>query len=214
MTPTLQTLLFGLLLFLLTGAVWRLLSRRASLPCPSWLGWLVEMENPLAKNYNATSIIQALKIKPGMRILDAGCGPGRVTIPLAKAVGSNGSVVAIDLQPEMLKRAQTKAKDAGLSNIDFQQLGIGTGKLGTDEYDLVVLVTVLGEIPDRVAALREIHRSLKPGGVLSITEIMFDPHYQGRSTILRLASSAGFRERAFFGSKVSFTVHLEKSPKG
>lgn len=169
------------------------------------------MENPLAKNYNARSIIQALDLKPGMRILDAGCGPGRVTIPLARAVGSEGKVVAIDIQPQMLNRARAKAKAAGLSNIDFEELAIERTKLGADQYDRVLLVTVLGEIPDRESALREIHRALKPDGVLSVTEIIFDPHYQRHASILRLANSAGFREKAFFGNGFVFTVHLEKS---
>jgi ubiquinone/menaquinone biosynthesis C-methylase UbiE len=211
MTLPFQILLGLILLFLLTGIVWRLSSRRASVPCPSWLAWLVEIENPFTKNYNARSIIQQLDLNPGMKVLDAGCGPGRVTIPLAVAVGSKGQVVAIDIQPQMLSRAREKAKAAGLTNIDFRELAIEAGKLGVAQYDRVLLVTVLGEIPNRENAFREIHRALKPSGILSITEIVFDPHYQSRRLILQLASSLGFRETAFFGDRLAFTVHLEKS---
>ena len=52
--------------------------------------------------------------------------------------------------------------------------------------------------------------ALKPGGILLITEIMFDPHYQSRTAILQLASTAGFREIAFWGNRFTFTMHLEK----
>jgi ubiquinone/menaquinone biosynthesis C-methylase UbiE len=90
-------------------------------------------------------------------------------------------------------------------------MAIEAGKLGSNQYDRVILVSVLGEIPDRQSALREIHRALKPGGILSITEIIFDPHYQSRGTILKLVGSAGFQEKAFFGNRFAFTVHLEKS---
>jgi hypothetical protein len=51
---------------------------------------------------------------------------------------------------------------------------------------------------------------LKPGGILSVTEIIFDPHFQSRPTVARLARSAGFREQAFHGNRVAFTLNLEK----
>jgi len=213
MTLAIQICLGLVILFVLVAVGWRLSSRRTSLPCPPWLAWLVELDNPYAKNYNASSIIQGLDLKPGIRVLDAGCGPGRVTIPLARAIGTQGEVVAIDIQPRMLHRAREKAQAAGLTNIQFQELAIEGGKLGNAQYDRVLLVTVLGEIPDRESAFQEIHRALKPGGILSVTEIMFDPHYQSRGAILQLASSAGFREKAFFGNRFAFTLHLEKSQK-
>ena len=57
--------------------VWKLVSRRKSLPCPSWLYRMVEMENPLAKNSQAKTILAGLGVAEGMTVLDAGCGPGR-----------------------------------------------------------------------------------------------------------------------------------------
>jgi hypothetical protein len=51
---------------------------------------------------------------------------------------------------------------------------------------------------------------LKPRGILSVTELIFDPHFQSRSTVERLARSVGFRERAFHGSRIAFTLSLQK----
>ncbi len=145
-----------------------------------------------------------------MKVLDVGCGPGRLTIPIAQQIGPQGEVVATDIQPGMLRRAQQKAQAAHLNNIRFLQAAAGEGKLGRSQYDRALLVTVLGEIPDREAALKEIFDALKPGGILSVTEVMFDPHYQRRGTVLRLASTVGFQEKKFFGNRLAFTLNLEK----
>ncbi len=195
---------------LLAALVWRLASRRYSLPCPVWLRWLVELDNPFAETNRAGVIIQHLDVQPGMKVLDVGCGPGRLTIPAAEQVGPQGAVVAIDIQSGMLRRAQEKAQTANLNNIRFLKVGAGEGKLERSQFDRALLVTVLGEIPDREAALREIFDALKPGGILSVTEIIFDPHFQSRGTVLRLASQAGFREKEFFGNRLAFTLNLEK----
>jgi SAM-dependent methyltransferase len=202
---------FGLAgLILLIAFVWRFASRRYSFPCPAWLGWLVELNNPFTESNSARAIVRHLELQPGMKVLDAGCGPGRLTIPIAEQVGPQGEVVAMDIQPGMLRRAQEKAQVANLNNIRFLQAGAGEGKLGRSQYDRALLVTVLGEIPDREAALKEIFDCLKPGGILSVTEVMFDPHYQRRGTILRLASTVGFQEKEFFGNRLAFTLNLEK----
>jgi ubiquinone/menaquinone biosynthesis C-methylase UbiE len=210
MTLLLQICLLLAILFLIVVAGWRLISRRSSLPCPSWLAWLVEVDNPLAKDYSAGSIVRRLELRPGMRVLDAGCGPGRITIPLARALGSEGEVVAIDVQPRMLQRAAARSRMAGVTNIKFLELPIGAGKIERDRYDRILLVAVLGEIPDRGAALGEIFYALVPGGILSISEIIADPHYQSHDAILKLALPLGFHERAFFGNRFAYTLHLEK----
>ena len=87
-----------------------------------------------------------------MKVLDFGCGPGRLTIPVAKQVGPSGTVIAFDIQPGMLERVRVKADHENLGNIQFVQSAAGEGKLGKNEYDRVLLVTVMVEIPDKITA--------------------------------------------------------------
>lgn len=195
---------------ILAAFVWRFASRRQNLPCPVWLRWLVEIDNPFTKTNRAVFIVETLALSEGMTVLDAGCGPGRLTVPLAKGVGPNGRVVALDIQPGMLARARTRTAAAGCTNVEFVAAALGEGKLPADHFDRVVLVTVLGEVPDRAAAFAELFRALKPGGILAVVELIFDPHFQSRSTVTDLATSTGLRERAFFGHSLAYVMHFEK----
>jgi SAM-dependent methyltransferase len=180
--------------------VWRLASRRESLPCPVWLRWMVELDNPFTKTNRAWFIVETLELTEGMAVLDAGCGPGRLTVPLARGVGPRGQVVALDLQPGMLARARARTDALGYTNVEFVAAGLGDGALPADRFDRAVLVTVLGEV----------FRALKPGGILAVVEVIFDPHFQTRKSVTGLASAAGFRGRAFFGHRWAYVMHFEK----
>jgi ubiquinone/menaquinone biosynthesis C-methylase UbiE len=194
----------------LVFALWRVGSRRFELPCPAWLRWMVELDNPFTKTCRAQTIIEHLELEPGMFVLDAGCGPGRLTIPIAKRVGEHGRVMAMDIQVGMLARTKQKALAEFLSNIEFLHAGLGQGLLGSNRFDAVLLVTVLGEIPDRLKALREVAVALKPGGMLSVTETVFDPHFQRRGTVSSLVGETGLVPAKTFGNKLSFTMHFIK----
>ena len=208
------TVLIIIVAIALVAGIWRLASRRQSLPCPVWLRWLVEIDNPFTKTNRAAFIVETLALTPGMTVLDAGCGPGRLTVPLARSVGSSGSVVALDIQTDMLARAKTKTEAAGLTNVEFVAARLGDGRLPANHFDRAVLVTVLGEIPNRSAAFTELFNALKPGGFLAVVEVIFDPHFQARGSVTRLAVSTGFRERAFFGHGLAYVIHFEKPHDG
>lgn len=186
------------------------LSRRAPAPCQAWLAWLVELDSPFTRTNRAAVIIERSDVRPGMAVLDLGCGPGRLTIPLAQRVGAQGEVVAADIQEKMLDRARDKARAAGLANVQFVRAAAGEGALGRDRFDRAFLVTVLGEIPDRDAAMAEIFAALKPGGTLSVTEVVFDPHFQTCGAVVRRAGAVGFCETARHGHRPAFTLILQK----
>jgi len=213
MPTPMYVLLILLVLVAAIAALWaasRLVSRTHPRPCPTSLIWL--LDNPFTARYHAL-ILSRLDLAPGLSVLDAGCGPGLLTIPIARAVGPLGSVVALDVQEGMIQRARAAAAQAGMSNITFLVAGLGEGKLPTASYDRALLVTVLGEIPDRPAALREIYSSLRPGGLLSITEVLPDPDYQPSPKVKALALQAGFKIRREFGNWFLFTLNVER-PSG
>jgi ubiquinone/menaquinone biosynthesis C-methylase UbiE len=167
------------------------------------------LEHRLMENVaGASAIIDRAGIEPGMRVLDAGCGPGRVTIPIARYVGSEGEVVALDVQESMLEHLSKRVREAQLNNITPLLASLGGGMLEVEEFDRAIMVTVLGEIPDRKAALREIFYTLKPGGILSITEVLPDPHYQSQKLISALAEEVGFQAEKVYSSFRSYTMNL------
>ncbi len=199
-------------ILLIVGAIILIIwnSQTRAIPCPFWLRWLVEIENPFTKNNRSSTIVRQLDIRPGMKVMDIGCGPGRVTIPLSEAVGNNGLVIAVDIQKKMLERAKKKAIAKDLHNIDFIQASMGEGELEQTQVERAVLVNVLGEIPKKKAALHEVFNSLQPGGILCVTEVMLDPQYQKREMVHELAHAVGFREKNFYGSKFAYSVCFQK----
>ena len=210
--PTLNILIAvaGLVIVIAVGVVWRFASRRRELPCPAWLHWLVELDNPFTKTNRSAFIVDHLRLAPGMAVLDAGCGPGRLTVPVAKRVGAAGVVVALDVQSGMLARARQKVIAAGLDNVRLVQAGLGEGGLPRGHFDRALLITVLGEITQPKAALAEIFAALKPGGILSVTEVIFDPHFQSVGTVAALAGEAGFLIGQRWGHRLAYVQHLEK----
>ncbi len=194
-------------LFVAFNLGWRWASRLWSLPCPSVTAG--RFDNPLLRRLTRTTL-DRLEIRPGQRILEIGPGPGRLLIPVAQRVLPGGEAVGIDIQPGMIEQLKVRADRAGVTNL-MAILGNATQPhVPEASFDLVFLCTALGEIPDRAAALGQCYRALKPGGVLSITEIIGDPHYQSRSVVQRLAAAAGFRLQSMQGSWWFYTASFLK----
>ena len=186
---------------------WRWASRIWSLPCPSVTAWMVD--NPIAQGRTRTTL-DRLGLQPGQRILEIGPGPGRLLIPAAQRVLPGGEAVGIDIQPGMIDRLKLKAAKTGVTNVTAILGDAAQSHVPPGSFDLVFLCTALGEIPDRAAALTQSFEALKPGGVLSITEIFGDPHYQRRSVVKRLAEAAGFQLQFVHGGWLMYTANFVK----
>lgn len=182
-------------------------------PCPVWLA--AAFDNPYTDAYSGVAtLVDRAGVVTGMRVLDAGCGPGRVTIPLARRVGASGEVVALDVQERMLDRVRRNATRHGVTNIRTirGRLTSDTPVLQEhrDAFDCVLLVFVLGEISDRLGALRSLYAVVKPGGMLSISEVIIDPDYQPGHRVRRLAESAGFEFDRSFGTPLMFMMNFRR----
>lgn len=188
---------------------WRWASRVWSLPCPSLVGWA--LESPFYGRITGTEkTLERIGFQPGWRVLEIGPGPGRLLIPAARRVLPGGAVVGIDIQPGMINRLKERANADNITNLTAI-LGDATQPIMPPaNFDLVFLVTTLGEIPDRAAALIQCFRALKSGGILSITEMLPDPHYQSKTTIKRMAKDAGFSLQSVNGGMWLFTANFVK----
>jgi ubiquinone/menaquinone biosynthesis C-methylase UbiE len=126
-------------------------------------------------------------------VLEMGPGPGRLLIPVAKQVLPSGEAVGIDIQPPMFERLKRRADAAGIINLKAILGDASQAQVPEASFDIVFLCAAPGEIPDRTAPPAQCYRALKREGLLAITEMFGDPHYQPRSVVKRLAEEAGFR---------------------
>ncbi len=187
----------------LGAAVWW---RRNPSACPYGQRHVLELPRP---GITVARLLAALEPLAGERILEVGPGTGHYTLPVAEAVGAGGRVDAFDLQPEMLALVARRAKDRGLGNVVTQQGDARSLAYPEASFDAAFLVTVLGEIPDQDAALRELRRVLKPGGRLVVGEIALDPHLVTAGSLRRKGAAAGLRLVARRGSPLAFFARLE-----
>jgi ubiquinone/menaquinone biosynthesis C-methylase UbiE len=157
--------------------------------CPYSQRFWVQAPHPFITRERLRSVLAP---EPGERVLEIGPGTGYYTLDLADWVGP-GAIEIFDLQQEMLDHTMRRAGETGLTNVVPTQ-GDATGLPYDDgSMDAVVLITVLGEIPDQDAAMSEIARVLRPGGRLVVGELLGDPHYTSPGALERRGAAAGLR---------------------
>lgn len=176
---------------------------------PESMAWF--LDNPIARAIGRR-LVNRLGIRPGMRVLEVGAGPGRLTFSLAEKAGASGRVLATDVQVGMLRRIESGARDRGLSNVATKLARAGESDLPADHFDLALLVAVLGEIPeaDREPALREIGSALKPGAELVVVESRTDPHRQRPEDVRALGERVGLQYRGQDRSLLGYTIRLTR----
>jgi arsenite methyltransferase len=123
------------------------------------------------------------RLAPGERVLDLGSGAGTDSLIAAQMVGPEGSVVGIDMTPEMLEKARASAATMGAGNVEFVQGEIELLPFADASFDVVISNGVIDLVPDKDAVFGELFRVLVPGGRLQIADV----------TIQKPVSEAGRR---------------------
>ena len=111
----------------------------------------------------------------GMKVLDIGSGAGDVAMAAAELVGSEGEVLGVDMNPEILETARTRAQAAGLANVQFVAGDAQTLDLPND-FDALIGRLVLMYLPDPVATLKQLATHLRPGGIIAFQEVEFSAY--------------------------------------
>jgi len=175
--------------------------------CPYGQRFWVEAPHPLITRARLRDVLAP---QPGERVLEVGPGTGYYTLDVADWVGPGGSVDIFDLQQEMLDHTMRRAGERGPSNITPTQGDARELPYPDATFDAAFLVTVLGEIPDQDAALRELARVLKPGGRLVVGELFGDPHWVSPKRLGAGAEEAGltFAERS--GSPLGYFARFRR----
>jgi SAM-dependent methyltransferase len=108
-------------------------------------------------------------LRAGMRLIDCGCGPGSITVDLARAVAP-GEAIGIDLRKDALTHGRRLARGRGIANVVFQAASVYQLPYADGSFDAAFACAVLQHLAAPLAALKEIRRVLKPGGVIGIAD--------------------------------------------
>ena len=134
------------------------------------------------------NVLEEAGIAPGSSVLDYGCGPGGYIAPLAQLVGSSGEIYALDIHPLAIKKVRKTAARRAISNVKTIESDCQTG-LPNEHVDVVLLYDTFHNLSRPDDVLREIHRVLKPKGILSFS----DHHMNEKEILTRLTDKGLFK---------------------
>jgi ubiquinone/menaquinone biosynthesis C-methylase UbiE len=160
--------------------------------------WLVRKSRQ--QQEDCSTLLKALNIKPGQTVCDMGCGNGFYTLELAKLVGPKGKVLAVDIQQEMLRLLDERAKAAEITNIKPILGTVADPMLPEGKADLILCVDVYHEFSHPEQMLAAMKKALAPGGRLVLVEFRAeDPnvpikplHKMSKEQVLKELTPNGF----------------------
>lgn len=175
--------------------------RKHPSPCPYGQRFWVEMPHPFITRRR---LHEVLAPRIGERIVEIGPGTGYYSLAIAESIGPQGRLDLLDLQQEMLEHTMRRAAARSLANVfpsrgDAQRL-----PYLDDTFDAAYMTATLGEVPDQLAALREVQRVLKPEGRLVVGELFGDPHWVAFGRLQTRASKAGLSFERRLGGPLGY----------
>ena len=141
------------------------------------------------------NILREVGIQRGFGVLDYGCGPGSYIIPLAELVGESGKIYALDIHPLAIRKVHSIASKKQLANVETILSDCQTG-LADNSLDLVLLYDIFHDLSDPNRILEELHRVLKPEGILS-----FSDHHMKENEIVSGVTNSGLFKLATRGKR-------------
>jgi len=141
------------------------------------------------------SILEEAGIKEGIHVLDYGCGAGSYIAPLAELAGKSGKIYALDTHPLAIQGVQKLASKKRLDNVQTILSDCQTG-LPSNSIDLVLLYDVFHDLNNTNTVLAELHRVLKPKGILS-----FSDHHMKEGEIISQVTSGGLFQLSVKGER-------------
>ncbi|MGH8187755.1 MAG: class I SAM-dependent methyltransferase [Steroidobacteraceae bacterium] len=166
---------------------------------PGGIPWLEREEREREERPQQT--IEALEIRPGQTIADLGAGSGYYTFRIAPLVGPDGKVLAIDVEPTMLRVVAERARRERVANVETVRSSPSDPNLPADSVDLLFMVDVYHELEYPYEMLRRVHAALRPDGRVALIEYRAeDPkvmikavHKMSQRQIIKELEAAGFR---------------------
>jgi len=200
------------LVFLFLHTVLRVVRRFYSVPAPAIATRIID--NPVRRRFiqRPDVVADRMRLEPRMTVVEIGPGKGSYTMEVARRVAP-GIVYAIDIQGEVIDRLRERTAREGITNLHPRVDDAYAMSFEDGSVDRVFMIACLPEIPDPVRVLRECHRILRPGGLVSLSELFMDPDYPLKSTEIRWAREAGLELDEEFGNWWVYQLNFVKSPR-
>ncbi|MBI4612655.1 MAG: class I SAM-dependent methyltransferase [Planctomycetes bacterium] len=122
-------------------------------------------------------LVELLEIRPGMTVADLGTGTGYFLPHLSRAVGETGTVLALDIEADMIRYVKELAAKGGLANVQARVVPFDDPEIPEGEVDRVLVVNTWHHIPDREAYSKKLARSLAPGGSVAVVDFTLESEH-------------------------------------
>jgi ubiquinone/menaquinone biosynthesis C-methylase UbiE len=176
--------------------------------CPYSQRFWVEAPHPFITRARLREILAPA---PGLRVLEVGPGTGYYALPVAGWLAPGGRLDVLDVQQEMLDHTLRRAAEEGITSLSGVRADAREMPFADHTFDAAYLVTVLGEIPDQTAALRELRRVVKPDGRIVVGELFGDPHMVTHRALRDRAAEAGLMVEHKLGGRLWHFTRLRRS---